>query len=152
MPLLTRPDARRSVPGSLLATVAAKARPEHLAWGRTGAGLGMIVRPRLLPGLLGVDSATSARMDWSTQMLGAREVALGLGTLAALHSPDRRAARLWMAGGVLCDAADALVVGGALVRGRVSKAAGGATVALALTAVAVGLRMLGEDDSDRRNC
>lgn len=152
MPLLTRPDARRSVPRSLSATVAAEARPEHLAWGRTGAGLGMIVRPRLLPGLFGVDSATSARMGWSIQMLGVRELALGLGTLAALHSPDRRAARLWLAGGVLCDAADALVVGGALLRGRVSKTAGGAAVAVALTAVALGLRTLGEDDGDRPDC
>ena len=149
MPLLVRPDARWSAPGSLLATVAAEARPEHLAWGRTGAGLSMIVRPRLLPGLFGVDSATSARMGWSTQMLGARELALGLGTLAALHSPDRRAGRLWLVGGVLCDAVDAVVVGGALVRGRVSKAAGGAAVAVALTAVALGLRALGEDDGDR---
>lgn len=149
MPLLTRPGVRRSTPTSVLAAVSAGARPEHLAWGRTGAGLSMIVRPRLLPALFGVDSATSARMGWSTQMLGARELALGLGTLTALRSPDQRSARLWLAGGVLCDAADALVVGAALVKGRVSKTAGGAAVAVALTAVALGLRALGEDDGGR---
>ena len=149
MPFLARPGTRTSPLTSALAAVSSRARPEQLALGRAGVGLIMIARPRVLPELLGVDSATSVRMGWSTQMLGARELAVGLGTLAALRWPDRRAARLWLAGGVLCDAVDALAVGGALAKGRVSKASGGAVVAVALAAVALGLRALGEDDGER---
>ena len=142
MPLLTRtaPPSRRS----LLDRVA----PEHLALGRAGAGSVMVLRPRLLPQLLGVDSATATRMGWAVQMLGAREVALGLGTLAALRRPDAVAARTWVAAGVLCDAVDVLAVGGALLRGRLRPGSGGAVLAVAAGAVALGLRELEEDEAD----
>ena len=147
MPLLTRPTApTRSQ--SALAAVAARATPKHLALGRTAAGASMIVRPRSLPQLMGLDSATATRVGWAVQMLGAREVAVGLGTLAALSSPDRRASRTWIAAGVLCDAVDVLAVGGALLRGRVSKGSGTAVLAVAVSAVALGSRALQEDEAD----
>ena len=144
MPQLTRPDR---TPG-LVERVAAAARPEHLALGRTAAGVVMVGAPTRLPRALGVDSATSTRMAWAVQMLGAREVALGLGTLAALRSPDRRGARLWLLGAVLSDAVDVLAVGRAVASGRLSRAAGGAVTAVALGATALGVRELREDESD----
>lgn len=109
---------------------------ERLSIGRAAAGVSMVARPRLLPTSLGVDSAAAARMTWVTQMLGVREIALGLGTLVASRGSDRRAARLWLYAGLLSDAVDALAVGAAVVQGRVSKATGGAVVGIAGAAVA----------------
>ena len=146
MPLRLRPARPAPSPVAAAAGLVANLLgPVPLAVGRTAAGATMIIRPRTLTGLLGVDSATGARTAPVTQMLGARDVALGLGTLAALRGSDARAGRTWVAAGVLCDAADALVVGAALVRGRVPAAAGAALVAVALAAVAGGVQTLGDD-------
>jgi hypothetical protein len=147
VPLRTRPSAP-SPARALLAGAAARVTPGQLAMGRAGAGAVMVARPRLVPTALGVDSATSARVSWIVQMLGARELALGLGTLAALRSPDRAASRAWVAAGLLSDAVDALAVGAAVGRGRVTKSAGGAAVAVAAAAVAVGARALKQDEAD----
>lgn len=119
--------------------------PTHLAWGRVGAGASMVVRPRSLPQLMGVDSATSARVGWAVQMLGVRDLALGVGTLVALRGRDRSAARTWLAMGVICDTVDALAIGGALVRGRVATSGAAAAVAVAVAAVAVGAGALQEE-------
>ena len=143
MLLRTRPEtAVRRAP---LQQLADRMTPAHLALGRTGAGAVMVVRPRAVPQALGVDSATATRMAWAVQMLGAREIALGLGTYAALRSPDRAASRLWLAGGVLSDGVDAVAVAGALLKGRVSKGTGLAVVAVAASAVALGVRALQEE-------
>ena len=149
MPLLARttPPARRPVPRSLLQAVARRVTPEHLALGRVGAGGVMVLRPGALPQLLGVDSATATRVGWALQMLGAREVAIGLGTVAALRRPEG-AARTWVAAGVLCDAVDVLAVGGALLRGRLRTGTGGAVLAVAAGAVALGARELQADQAD----
>jgi hypothetical protein len=134
----------RTTPVSGTRRLAARAQEattaERLALSRAGVGAVMLTRPRLVPGLLGVDSATSARMGWAMQMLGAREMALGLGTWSALRSGDARAARLWLAAGVLSDAVDALTVGAAVVRGRLSAGAGSALVAVAGAATALGVQ------------
>ncbi|MCW2614105.1 MAG: methionine-R-sulfoxide reductase [Frankiales bacterium] len=144
MPLLVLPSARRA---DAVATLAAAATPARLALGRTGAGAVMVARPRAMPQLLGVDSASAAKTAWVVQMLGAREIALGLGTLAALRSPDSRVARTWVAAGVLSDALDVLAVGAAVLKGRLSKPAGGAVVLTALGATLAGLNALNEDTS-----
>lgn len=144
MPLLTRPAPA----ASLVSHLAGRARPEHLALGRAGVGAVMVVRPRTLPQGMGVDSAASARTSWVVQMLGAREIGLGLGTYAALRSGDRRAARLWLMAGVLSDAVDALAVGAAVAQGRVSRASGALTTTIALSATAIGLRDLRADEAD----
>lgn len=147
MPLLvhrTAPPARRSV----VEVVADRLTPSQLALGRTGAGTVMLLRPRALPQLLGVDSATATRLGWGVQMLGAREAALGLGTLLALRGRDPRAARPWLAAGALCDALDAVIVTGALLKGRVRVGSGAAAVAVAVGATVVGVRALEEDEDD----
>ena len=115
---------------------------ERLALVRTGAGTVMLARPRMMPALLGVDSASSGRMAWVVQMLGAREVALGLGTWAALRTGDVRAQRVWIAAGALSDALDALVVGAAVARGRLSTGPGAAVVLTAGAAAAAELEAL----------
>ncbi len=148
MPLLSPPARQRPTAASLLTALAAHVAPEHLALVRTGVGITLAVRPRLLPTLLGIDSATSARMGWSNQMLGAREVALGLGALAALRAPDRRASRLWLAAGALCDSADALALSGAVVKNRVSRPTAGLMAVSAAAAAAIGCRHLGAVDDD----
>lgn len=122
--------------------------PAQLAVGRVGAGASMLVRPRTLPQLLGVDSATSARVGWVVQMLGVRDLALGVGTLISLRGGERAATRTWLTMGVLCDAVDGLAISGAMLRGRVSKAGGLAAVAVAAAAVAVGAAALQEDEAD----
>jgi hypothetical protein len=119
---------------------------ERLSLGRAAAGVSMLTQPRMLPGLLGVDSAAAARMSWSTQMLGAREVALGLGTFVALRKGEPRAARLWLMAGLLSDAVDALAVGAAVARGRVSKITGTAVVGIAAGAVYAQIEALQEPD------
>jgi hypothetical protein len=137
--LRTRPETARR---SAVQALAQRVTPLHLALGRTGAGTVMIARPRALPQLMGVDSATATRMAWAVQMLGAREVALGLGTVLSLRRGDRGADRLWLAGGVLSDAVDALAVAGALTRGRVGRGTGLGLIAVAASAVAIGVREL----------
>lgn len=146
MPLLSQPGRLRPTAAGLLTTLASRVAPEHLALARTGVGLTLAARPRLLPALLGIGSATSTRMGWSTQMLGAREIALGLGALAALRAPDRRASRLWLAAGALCDGTDVLALAGAVVKNRVSRPTGGLMALSAVTAAAIGCRHLGEAD------
>ena len=115
---------------ALLATA-----PTSLATVRTGIGAVMLLAPQLLPQLLGVDPATRDRTSWLVQMVGAREVAMGAGLLAADRSG---AARSWALAGGASDLADALVVGAAVRRGAVSRPWGSAVALSALAAGAVG--------------
>lgn len=103
----------------------------------------MLIAPRRFPMSLGVDAATSERVVWLVQMLGAREVALGLGGWAADRQPGR-GRRSWLAAGLLCDAVDAVAIGAAVRRGRVAKAPGLLATAVALGAVAVQARALSQ--------
>ena len=114
----------------------AATRPAPLALVRAGAGAVMLVAPRALPRALGVAAAASGPTGWVVQMLGAREVALGVGVLRARRSADARA---WALAGAACDVVDALVVGAAVRRGVVSRSAGSAVAASALAAGAAGL-------------
>lgn len=102
----------------------------------------MLTRPTLVPTSLGVDSATAQRMSWAVQMLGAREVALGMGAVLASRSGGRRAARLWLLGGLLSDAVDAMAVARAVGAGRLSTVTGGGMVAVAATAAGIQAREL----------
>ena len=120
--------------------------PARLALGRTGAGAVMLARPRLMPQTMGVDSASAVKTAWVVQMLGAREVALGLGTLASVRSGDARATRTWVLAGVLSDAADVAAVGAAVLKGRLSKPVGAAVVVTALGAALAGLQALQRRD------
>ncbi len=114
----------------------------HLALARSGAGVSMITQPTVLPRLLGVDSASAATMAWSTRMLGAREIALGLGAFTALRSGDGTSSRLWLLAGLFSDGVDALAVAAGTARGRLHPVSGAAVTAVACGAVVVQLAEL----------
>jgi hypothetical protein len=105
----------------------------------------MLLRPTTLGGLLGVDRTAAASTAFTVQMLGAREFALGLGAWTSLRRGDSRASRLWLAAGLLSDAVDAVVLAGAVGRGRVRGAPGAAGVAAATAAAAVQAAALAHD-------
>jgi len=105
----------------------------------------MLLRPTALGGLLGVDRTAAASTAFTVQMLGARELALGLGAWTSLRRGDSRASRLWLAAGLLSDAVDAVVLAGAVGRGRVRAAPGAAGVAVATAAAAVQAAALARD-------
>jgi len=123
--------------GTAQRLAAAALRPASLSLGRAGVGGVMLLSPRALTGFLGVPPSTAGATSWAVQMLGAREIALGLGAFTALRRGDAGAARLWLAAGLLCDSLDAVVVAAAVGRGRVSPAPGAVVVASATTAAAV---------------
>lgn len=104
----------------------------------------MLLRPTGLGAVLGVDRQTAAPTAWAVQMLGARELALGLGAWTSLRRGDTRASRLWLAAGLLSDAADAVVLAGAIGRGRVRAAPGATVVAVATAAAAAQAAALAE--------
>ena len=116
-------------------SLASRLSVDQVSLVRTGIGVGMLTRPKTVPQLLGVDSAAATRMSWATQMLGVREVSLGLGTFVALRRGDSRAARLWLLAGLLADGVDALVLSAAVARGKVSRPAGIGVIGLAGGAV-----------------
>jgi hypothetical protein len=107
---------------------------------RAFAGVSLITSPRVLPRMVGVDSATAARVSWLNTMIGARELALGAGTLLAMRGG--RDVTEWVYAQAVSDLADAVAFSGAVARGHaralpglgiVAAAAGGlATAAYAL--------------------
>lgn len=132
----------------LTRSVPARVPADSLGLVRAGAGVTMLVRPTALPRLLGADSATANRVTWVTQMLGAREVALGLGAFVALRRGGP-AARTWLYAGALADGLDAVAVSTAIAKGKVSKVTGAGvvlTAALAAATQVMALRDLRESD------
>jgi hypothetical protein len=106
-----------------------------IALGRIGLGAALLAAPGGLVGA-GWVGAKQARRPVSSLMIravGARDVALGLGTLLALRNGDALAP--WLIGGALADGTDVVataLAGGAVpARGRAAVAAvgGGACVA-----------------------
>jgi hypothetical protein len=89
-----------------------------VAAGRVGFGLALIASPERLTGLWLGDDAGRAGTQVVTRGLGARDLALGAGALAARESELRP----WVAGALLADSADlvaTVVAGGSLpLRGR----------------------------------
>jgi peptide-methionine (R)-S-oxide reductase len=90
---------------------------------RVALGVGMLSRPLLLPRLLGVDRVTAERMTWLVRMLGARDLALGVGAVSGRVAPDPRS---WIVAGACCDAADAVALAAAVHRGRIHPVLGSA--------------------------
>lgn len=126
----------RTVTG-LAAAAAAAVTPSRLSLSRAGVGTVLLLRPTALAGPLGVDRPAAESTAWVAQMLGVRELALGLGTWTSLRRGDARASRLWLAAGLLSDAVDAVVLAGAVGRGRVRTTPGAAVVAVATASAAV---------------
>lgn len=96
---------------------------------RAGLGTAMALRPMLLPRLLGVAKDSAVSMDWTMRMVGAREIALGLGGLST--SRDRRRSR-WLLAQAISDCGDAVALSMAL---RERKVAALPTVAVVVFAI-----------------
>lgn len=129
-----------AVSARLLHWSLAATAPTALASVRTGVGTVMLLAPQLLPQVLGVDAAARARTSWLVQMLGARELAMGAGLLAADRSGGARA---WALAGSACDVLDALALQAAVRRGAVSGTWGSAVACSALAAGLTGLARAG---------
>jgi hypothetical protein len=75
----------------------------------------------LLPRPLGVDRITAQRLSWLVRMLGARDAALGVGTLMARR---RGGLATWLILAGAADTVDALALGRATARGDVGRVMG----------------------------
>ena len=144
--LLARTSARSRASARLLGTLSRRATPTRLSLGRCAAGTVMTLRPSLVPTSLGVDPVSAGRTSWAVQMLGARDLALGVGTLVALRRGDARAARVWLAAGLFSDAVDAVAVSAAIGKGAVRPSRGALPVGTAVGAVAIGAAALASDE------
>jgi hypothetical protein len=77
-----------------------------LARGRIAFGASALIAPRLAARVMGAGRAPRGTAPLLARMLGARDIALGLGTVIAL---DRgKPVRGWIEGSALADAADCL--------------------------------------------
>lgn len=137
----------RVKPGFLRA-MSAERLGRQIGLARTGLGVSLLVAPVPLIRMLGIDTGTVQRMAWVTRLAAARDVALGLGTVAALRDGANRSedAARWLAIGAAADAADTVILTAALRAGRygtvrgtlmIASAVGGAALG---TAAALGMR------------
>lgn len=112
------------------------------AAGRVAFGLAMLVAPeRLARSWVGSDGDTLGGRVL-TRSLGARDIALGAGTLGALKSG--RGVRSWLLAGALADAAD---IAGTVAAGDGIPSAGRRnTTAIALLALVLGAWLLPKVD------
>ncbi len=111
--------------------------PLLLAASRLSIGTVMIARPTLLTRGLGVDTLTARRMSWLPQLVGTRELALGVGALAASRG-GAGPARLWVLAQAASDTGDALALAIATGRGHVPRGRGVLVASTAAVAAAVG--------------
>jgi hypothetical protein len=110
------------------------ASPSVLGAIRVTIGTTMLARPMLLPRPLGVDRITAGRISWLVRMVGARDFALGVGTLAARR---RGGLLVWLGLAACCDAVDAVALGRATRRGDVGPVMGALATATAVGGVAL---------------
>jgi hypothetical protein len=97
---------------------------------RVGFGLGMAVRPEIVPRALGVDAVSGRRMSWLVRMCAVRDAALGAGGLHA--AVTGRDVRPWLRAQAFSDGGDAVALGLALRDRQVAP-----TRAVAIGAMAV---------------
>lgn len=114
-----------------------------LAGARVGMGVVMLVRPTWVTRLLGLDQATAKRTGWLPRMLGGREMALGIGALAAVRAqreaPDRGSARAWLLAGALTDATDLFAISAGMRGKNLPRAIGGLACLTSASAAVVGV-------------
>lgn len=130
--------------------------PHALGALRVTLGVVMLARPMLVPRPLGVDRITADRVSWLVRMLGARDFALGAGTLLAIRSGqgtggDRAGLGSWLALSGVSDAVDALALARAVRRGHVGPVSGGLAAMSGVGAAALSaLAILGPPIEDLR--
>ncbi len=107
--------------------------------GRLLIGAAFLAAPVTSVRILGLDTATAARVAWLARMTAIRDGVVGAGTLAS--SARGGGASGWLLAGAVSDAVDAAVLVSALREGRVAgwparAIAAGAVAAAAVAAVA----------------
>jgi hypothetical protein len=109
--------------------------------GRVLLGGAFLAAPVASTRALGLDSATAKRVSFLARMMAARDVAIGAGTAAASCGGGRPGG--WLLAGAFADAADAVVIVGALknkrANGPIAAGVVGGAVALAAVAAVGGL-------------
>ncbi len=86
-----------------------------LGAGRIVLGASALAAPVTSARMLGLDTATAARVAWLTRMMAVRDAAIGIGVVS---TRDSGSAPAWLLAGGVSDAVDAVVVAGALRQGR----------------------------------
>ena len=84
--------------------------------GRVTIGAVFLAAPVMSVRLLGLDTATAARITWLARMTAVRDTVLGAGTVAC--SGRRQGAAGWLLAGAVSDAVDAAVLAAALRGGK----------------------------------
>lgn len=113
-----------------------------LGVGRVALGSAFLAFPVGSVRLLGVDSASAARMAWLARMAAARDAALGIGVLGAAATHRGRVPALVVT--ALVDATDAAVVAVAAREQRVDRLRGYAMAGGAAAAALAGLAVAGD--------
>jgi hypothetical protein len=104
--------------------------------GRTGLGVAFLLRPEQSTRLLGLDSISARRVSWLARMTAIRDIALGVGT--TVSTVAGRDASLWLLGGAVSDAVDALAIGEAVRSARLPATKAAPMVVLAAGAAVIG--------------
>jgi hypothetical protein len=104
---------------------------------RVAVGAGLLARPDLLPRVLGVDRVTAGRLRWAGQMLGGRDLGLGVGVLAAGAATHRP----WLLVQAFVDAVDGVALLTAARRRAVVPLPAAALTATGLVSAAAELRL-----------
>jgi hypothetical protein len=111
--------------------------------GRMAIGAMFLAAPVSSVRLLGLDTATAARITWLARMTAARDTVLGTGTVVS--SGRGQGAAGWLLAGSVSDAVDAALLASALrsgtVRGRRVQAIAAGAVGAALVAAAAAAQL-----------
>jgi len=89
---------------------------------RLAIGAGLIIGPAGLGKALGLSEADAKAAGWLARLAGAREIAIGLGTLDAWRSG--KSVDGWVAAQGISDASDAIAFATVALQGRVSPVRG----------------------------
>lgn len=89
---------------------------------RVAIGVGLLVGPAGLGKALGLTADEATKAAWLARLMGAREVAIGLGTLDAWRSG--RPTDGWVAAQGISDASDAIAFAAVAASGRISPVRG----------------------------
>lgn len=87
-----------------------------LGAGRCVLAASALAAPVTTARLLGLDTATAARVAWLTRMMAIRDATIGAGVFDATRGSGPAAP--WLLAGAASDAVDAVVVAGAIRQGR----------------------------------
>jgi len=98
---------------------------------RIAIGLGLIASPTGLARGLGVDAPTAQRVRWITRIAGAREIAVGVGTIRAWHRSEPLDG--WILAQAISDGSDAVAFTAAALNHEVGAVRGLSLAAFALS-------------------